>query len=180
MSEAPQKEEPAQAPSAKVEQASDQATLAKRSAADDDVEFISSNPLRKRRLTEQKPAAQMVQGSMPPPPIPRPQTPFTSQVAPVDRHRSLCDMGSAKDPEPGPLFENRGTSLPVLESFVFPQSFPSTATQSSRLSEAISPKQLPHPCPAGSEGTANSNQLPPPPPKVPARRIRLRSTRSHA
>lgn len=162
MSEAPQKEEPAQAPSAKVEHASDQAILAKRSAADDDVEFISSNPLRKRRLTEQKPAAQVAQASMPPPPIPQPQNPFTSQVAPVDRHRSLCDMRSAKGHDSEALLENRGTSLPVLESFVFPQSLPSTATQSSRLSEAISPKQLPHPCPAGSDANANLNQLPPP------------------
>lgn len=175
MSEPPQNEEPVQPPPSCVEQATSQATPAKRPPGDDEIQFISSNPVKKTRLTEQKPA-QMAQGLMPPPPPPPPkqQTPFPSQTTPVDRHRSLCDIGQTKGTAPDTIPENRGASLPVLERFAFPQSFPPLAAQSSRLSEAISPKQLPQHFPAPPEAKTNASQpLPPPPTPAPQHSVTL-------
>jgi hypothetical protein len=157
MSEALHNKEPAQLPHSSVEQTGDQVTPAKRSPADDELQFISSNPIKKRRLTEQNPA-QMASGSMSPPPPPRQQTP--SQTTLGDRPRSLCDIGQTKATIPKPIPEIRGASLPVLEGFAFPQSFPVPTGQSSRLSEAISPKQLPQPFPVRCEAETNENQPP--------------------
>ena len=166
MSEAPNVHSPFQqqedvAPSSNTQQADTSAAVTKR-PAEDEIEFISSNPVKKRKLSgsssgqqttltaPRAPMAQMAQAPMPPPPLPPQQTlipmqegPGASQVAPIDRCRSLCGIAQAKGPTPSPILETRGVSLPVLENFAFPLSFPPILAQRPRLSEAISPKQLP-------------------------------------
>jgi hypothetical protein len=120
-------------------------------------------------MTEQKPN-QMPQGSMPPPPPPTPrehtpimnqQTPTPDQTPTVDRSQSFCGVGQAKGPVADAMLETRGASLPVLDNFAFPTSFPPMPTQPSRLSVAISPKQLPQPLTAAPEPGAITNQPPP-------------------
>jgi hypothetical protein len=170
MSETPKAESPPQpqapAASGNVEAATDQSALVKRPLSDDEIEFISSNPVKKRRMTEQKPN-QMPQGSMPPPPPPIPrehtpvvkqQTPTAEQIPPLNRSQSLCGPGLVKGPVADAMLKTRGTSLPVLDNFAFPTSFPPVPAQSSRLSVAISPKQLPQALTATPEVDDNPSQ----------------------
>ncbi len=184
MSETPQEQSSVQkqdaAPSSDSQQADTSAAVTKRHA-EDEIEFISSNPVKKRKLSGQQttlvaPMAQMVQTAqapMPPPPRPSQQTllpmqqgPGAFQVASVDRSRSLCGIAKAKGPTPSPMLEIRGTSLPVLDSFVFPLSFPPIPSQRPRLSEAISPKQLPQTLPEPLEAGSQTNQARPPCPTL--------------
>ncbi|KAK4125510.1 hypothetical protein N657DRAFT_642238 [Parathielavia appendiculata] len=164
MSNLPKNEEATKLTGA-AEQAIGQAGLIKRPVADDDIQFISSNPVKKRRMTEQKPA-QTTESSMAPPPAPTVKrlTPTTEQIPSVDRSRSLCGIGQAKGPVADAMLETRGTSLPVLENFAFPKSFPPLPNQPSRLSVAISPRQLPQAFTTPSEVDAHANQPAPPAP----------------
>ncbi len=160
------------APPDNAQQADTSAAVTKR-PAEDEIEFISSNPVKKQKLSGQQAivVVPMAQTSMPPPPrpsqqtlIPMQQNPSATQVALVDRSRSLCGIAPAKGPAPTPMLETRGTSLPVLDSFVFPLSFPPIPSQRPRLSEAISPKQLPQTLPKPLDAGSQANQARPPSP----------------
>ncbi|KAK4099377.1 hypothetical protein N658DRAFT_517447 [Parathielavia hyrcaniae] len=146
-------------PSVALEEAAGQAGVIKRPVADDDIQFVSSNPVKKRRMTEQKPA-QTTDNSMAPPPAPTVKhlTPTIEQISPVDRSRSLCGIGQAKGPLADAMLETRGASLPVLENFAFPQVFPGFPNQPSRFSVAVSPRQLPQAFATPSEADADANQ----------------------
>lgn len=189
MSEAPNEHSPVQqqedvAPSSNAQQADTSAAVTKR-PAENEIEFISSNPVKKRKLSGQQTTlmgpmapmapmaqmAQMAQAPMPPPPRPPQQSlilmqkgPGASQFAPIDRRRSLCGIAQAKGTTPSPMLETRGVSLPVLENFAFPLSFPPILAQRPRLSEAISPKQLPQILPEPLEAGSQANQARPPSP----------------
>ncbi|SPQ25143.1 b616ab4d-4f9b-4f8a-85a2-c539de14c3a2 [Thermothielavioides terrestris] len=131
-------------------------TPAKRPAADDEIEFISSNPVKKRRLTEQKPEKPILMA--PPPPTPKPTTPPPVPAAQMaDRCRSACGDGM-KIAGSEALLENRGTSAPALDSFSFPLSFPPASTIPPRHSEPISPRQLPQVLPSSSGGEITRDQ----------------------
>ena len=171
MSDVPEEQEAvhrqADVPSSNTPNTSAQ-TVPEKRPADDEVQFISSNPIKKQRPTGQL-TDHMAQGPMAPPPRPLKQTPFPGEqtavvprAPPVERRRSLC--GVVQGTVPVPTLENRGASLPVLEHFAFPQSFSSLPSQPHRLSEAISPKQLPQAFSAASEAGVNTNQAPPPAP----------------
>ncbi|KAK4151102.1 hypothetical protein C8A00DRAFT_36270 [Chaetomidium leptoderma] len=175
MSEAFKEEEPV--PAQATTPPSDE-TLVKR-PANDEIEFISSNPVKKRRLTEQK-SDSIAPGPMAPPPPPQTsvpkqqQTPPSPRIPPTDRRRSLCGIGHVKVPVPGSTLENRGASLPALEDFLFPQSFPPIPNQPSRLSVAISPKQLPQAFPVPHGTNSNTIQpLPPAPSAAPQNSVSL-------
>ncbi|KAK4238225.1 hypothetical protein C8A03DRAFT_15294 [Achaetomium macrosporum] len=145
---------------------SEQTTPTKRSAADDELQFVSSNPVKKRRLTAQK-RVEMTQ----PPGTPLGSSSNQQNIArlraPVDRCRSLATASQATRPAPGPLLESRGASLPVLENFAFPQPSVPKPTQPSPPSEAISPKQLPQALPS-SLGADTRSQLVTPTPNAPS------------
>lgn len=51
--------------------------------------------------------------------------------------------GLSSHPTAEGAYDNRGASVPALENFAFPKSFPSTHVRPPRVSEAVSPKQLP-------------------------------------
>ncbi|KAH6632719.1 hypothetical protein F5144DRAFT_593420 [Chaetomium tenue] len=164
---------PATSASPSVGQANEQAMLTKRHVVDDEIEFISSNPVKKRRLTEQKhgeapqePMKPPLLNPPPPPPPPpppspalppscppplsqttfvaNPTTPAPTQTLAADRRHSMCDAN-----------QTRGNSLPVFKKFFFPQSPALAQTHPPRRSEAISPKQLPQPYRAPPEADAD-------------------------
>lgn len=158
--------------------------LHKRPAPDDDLEFISSNPVKKRQLTPTQThtgpdSAPPIQHpptpvSAPPlPPLPPHITPATSaarpsalQVSspqpqqeppktgtaaqtpsptrPIDRCRSACGIRPAEIRKSGFVPEVRGGSLPAFDQFAFPRFSSPIRGPPTRLSVAISPKQLPH------------------------------------
>lgn len=162
------KQEPAQhraeLPSSNIRPSCSQTAPEKRSA-DDEVQFISSNPVKKTKLTGQL-TNHTAQGLMAPPPRPlhhepsfEQQTLAASRVPTVERCRSLC--GIVQPMVPAPVLKNRGASLPVLDSFVFPQAFAPLPFEPRRLSEAISPKQLPQNLSTASAATVNTDQTPP-------------------
>ncbi|KAK3900780.1 hypothetical protein C8A05DRAFT_16950 [Staphylotrichum tortipilum] len=163
-----------------------QSPPAKRPASDDDIQFVSSNPVvKKRRLSEQKPALMLASAKdpMPPPPPPPPpaqppspkqHTMFASQPTPAHRFHSLGGGDQAGVPSsgftPAPAVESRGASLPVFRNFEFPSSLPSMPSQRPRASEAISPKHLPQALPPPPEVCASTNHpsqptAPAPPPQ---------------
>lgn len=113
---------------------------AKRPPADDDVQFVSSNPVKKRRGTERKPSQARAEPQSSPP-IAGP-----SQPPQGDWYQSMGGAGSQQE-DPHPTLDNRGVSLPALENFAFPQSLAPAPTRPARLSEAISPKQVPRALP---------------------------------
>ncbi|KAK3293958.1 uncharacterized protein B0H64DRAFT_374806 [Chaetomium fimeti] len=165
----------------------ERAILTKRRVPDvDEIELISSNPVKKRRSTKHNPS-QTAQGPMntpqlpppdrprppacppspahPPPPsqaplITNPATPAPSQTLTADRYRSMCDVNQAQAPRPGSTHETRGNSLLTLEKFAFPPSLAPTQTHPRQPSEAISPKQLPQVYRAPPGAGANTNERP--------------------
>ncbi|KAK3996138.1 hypothetical protein QBC44DRAFT_377770 [Cladorrhinum sp. PSN332] len=110
----------------------------KRPADDDDIEFISSNPIKKIRSTT---------------PDRNPHPEAAHQTA-IDRCQSTGPIGFQSN-IPAP--ENRGASLPVFRNFAFPQYFP-PISQPPRSSVAISPKQM---LPSAPPQTAPSLGQPP-------------------
>lgn len=137
-------------------ESSSQAAPAKRSAADDEIQFISSNPVKKRRQSEQKPTQTMAQPATQPAQNP-PESQDAASAAstmPANRHHSTGNASHSNGPAMGSTLETRGTSLPVLEKFTFPQPLPPVA-RAPRMSEAISPKHLPQALPSPpAEGMA--------------------------
>ncbi|KAL2256838.1 hypothetical protein VTK26DRAFT_1043 [Humicola hyalothermophila] len=144
---------------------------AKRAALDDEIQFVSSNPVKKSRMTEQKPSPVMTE---------RLPIALTTQKAdgvkqaacfphstPMERCRSVGIPHHPSSHAAQPTFENRGCSLPALESYVFPQSLP-PPIRTPRLSEAISPKQLPQTLPQPSEVSMSTQQPLAPAPGLPA------------
>ncbi|KAK3307577.1 uncharacterized protein B0T15DRAFT_183077 [Chaetomium strumarium] len=173
---------------------SEQVTSTKRSAADDELQFISSNPVKKRRPIAQKrlemtqppdtlalPLSNTQQNvtrlrahvdmarpsamSSQTPAIDQQQTTASSQVP--ERCRSLAPASEATRPAPNPPLESRGASLPVLENFAFPQSSAPQPIRPTPSSEAVSPKQLPQ-GPPSSLGADARNQSVAPTPDVPS------------
>ncbi|KAK4163247.1 hypothetical protein QBC43DRAFT_355289 [Cladorrhinum sp. PSN259] len=127
----------------------------KRSANDDEIEFISSHPVKKTR----------------------PNTP-DKQPPPTDiSHQRIIDQCQVMKQETGQVLpgippaapsaatpENRGASFPVFGNFAFPQSFPPKSWQP-RFSVAISPKQVPQ---ILLPSTRSSTSSPAPPQPVPS------------
>lgn len=109
---------------------------------EDDIQFVSSKPVKKLRPSRDSPAAQTRQSSGPANAIP----PFPASSAPVppgDRPAGgNPGMGlGVSGPQPEPGLVNRRASLPSMENYVFPQ--PGMPSRSSRSSPMLSPKQLP-------------------------------------
>ncbi|KAL2158613.1 hypothetical protein VTH06DRAFT_4095 [Thermothelomyces fergusii] len=124
----------------------------KRPVVEDEIEFISCNPVKKRKVAEPT-TVHSTNTSMGPSQLQNIRSADQDikdipQRPPISRCRSLCDTGQAKAPGPEAATESRGTSLPVLEKFAFPQTFPPATGRPPRISDAISPKQLPQPLPA--------------------------------
>ncbi|KAK4246526.1 hypothetical protein C7999DRAFT_15325 [Corynascus novoguineensis] len=158
-----------------TELANDSERPTKRPAIDSDIEIISSNPVKKRRLSEPTTTQGSATSTTPPslpPPLPPPSLPISfppqetlsaehetcasSQTTLADRCRSLCGIGQAEALTSEASMDTRGTSLPALEQFAFSQT-PSLATrQTPRVSDAISPKQIPHAVPPPPPGTGAS------------------------
>ncbi|ROW09418.1 hypothetical protein VMCG_02264 [Cytospora schulzeri] len=110
---------------------------------EDDIQFVSSKPVKKLRTSRESPAAQTQQGSGTAnafPPIP---TSKATIVPPNDRPASSNPgVGfGVSQPQPDPGLINRRASLPSMENYVFPQ--PGMPSRSSRSSPMLSPKQLP-------------------------------------
>ncbi|KAL2136734.1 hypothetical protein VTI74DRAFT_1775 [Chaetomium olivicolor] len=142
-------------------------TALKRSP-DAEIQFISSKPVKKRKLTEQKPGHIHQPAATPPPQAPIKHDILTPpQSSPIDRCRSTSDVGQ-KGYAPGLVLDTRGASVPVFQNFAFPQSFAPVATQPRRDSDAISPKQLPQLLPSPSESDAVADQQPIPVPAPPS------------
>ncbi|AEO60586.1 hypothetical protein MYCTH_97184 [Thermothelomyces thermophilus ATCC 42464] len=152
MSEPSKKPEPVQPQppgSGKVEFTNNLGPPFKRPVVEDEIEFISCSPVKKKRLTEQTTAHNTTTSTAPPQlqdtRSANQETRDFPQIPPAGRCRSLCGIGigQAKAPGPETAMESRGTSLPVLEKFAFPQTFPLATGRPPRLSDAISPKQFP-------------------------------------
>ncbi|KAL2196781.1 hypothetical protein P885DRAFT_36977 [Corynascus similis CBS 632.67] len=161
--------------SSETELANDSERPTKRPAIDSDIEIISSNPVKKRRLSEpmttQGSATSTTTPSLPPPPPPPsiptsfpPQetlsaehgTCASSQTTLADRCRSLCSIGQAEALTSEASMDIRGTSLPALEQFAFSQTPSLVTRQTPRVSDAISPKQIPRAVPSPPPGTGAS------------------------
>ncbi|KAK4189300.1 hypothetical protein QBC35DRAFT_149733 [Podospora australis] len=156
----------------------------KRLADDDDLIIVSSNPVKKRRTSQKHsdpPTAQSQVQRLPvqPHPHPQPQQPQLQQqqqhvpaihrpVAPgvamqrgPQQPTNTARSHSEMPPQPVVMAAgsrdvvNRNVSLPVLDNFSFPQSFP-PGNRPPRYSMAVSPKQIPQAL------------APPPPPPPPA------------
>lgn len=130
------------------EGASDQLVPAKREH-DDEVQFISSQPIKKMRHAghEQGTGAQAAEPSA---------SDHSEGVQPQaevdpsmpDRSVSAMPLGLPSHLSADPLWENRGSSLPAMESF----SFPTAGTPASArpvISAAVSPKQVAQTGPPG-------------------------------
>lgn len=163
MSSAPQEQKPAEpqlAPVTSKLEPDPQLASLKRAIIDDEIEFISSSPVKKQRLSEQKPAPATVQHLLA---VPGQkvdinlQNVATPRPTPPDRCRSMEFSPCPSHHVPEAAVENRGVSLPVLNNFVFPQSFP-PVIQPPRQSEAISPKQLPQAPPSPPELNVSTGQ----------------------
>ncbi|KAI0489912.1 hypothetical protein F4859DRAFT_462877 [Xylaria cf. heliscus] len=122
---------------------------------DDDIQFISEKPVKRRRISEKQPATSMPQKPMIP--LATYTAPATSNIVPIpsitatqipgsdlgdtERRLSTGMVGLPSDIQAMELtYALRGVSMPVLENFVLDQPFrkprPSTSPE-------LSPKQLP-------------------------------------
>ncbi|KAK1762264.1 hypothetical protein QBC33DRAFT_461849 [Phialemonium atrogriseum] len=112
---------------------------------DEDVQFISSNPVKKRRASGQGPEHPInnVQPVQPPCSSVQANVAATCQAPSTDRSISTGMTGLSSYPTAEGAYDNRGASVPALENFAFPKSFPPTYVRPPRVSEAVSPKQLP-------------------------------------
>ncbi|KUI69075.1 hypothetical protein VM1G_04198 [Cytospora mali] len=102
---------------------------------EDDIQFVSSKPVKKARASRESPSSQAQQGS----------GQATNAPLPSDRPtggNTGVGLGLS-EPQPEPNMLSRGTSLPSMENYVFPQPGPAMASRSSRSSPMLSPKQLP-------------------------------------
>lgn len=110
---------------------------------EDDIQFVSSKPVKKARVSRDSPPTHTQQGSGPAntsPPVMAPSAPFPSD-RPATASPGVGFMN--KEPRPDPSMFYRGVSLPSMENYVFPQPGPGTASRTSRSSPMLSPKQLP-------------------------------------
>lgn len=135
---------------------SEQLIPAKREPDDDDIQFVSSHPVKKPRLRGEEAAndgqavqAQTQAEAQAPSPHATGQenTPVTEISAahdtsrPPDRSISAAPLGLASHLSAHAMWENRGTSLPAMENFSFQTAYP-TASARSPASAAVSPKQV--------------------------------------
>lgn len=131
-------------------------TLTKR-PIDEDVQFISSNPVKRRKDS-------------------RHEQPFYNaqpgQIPGCSAHLNAPGVGQATTPTTGREgfpsqltnevdSENRGVPFPTMENFTFPNSFPAPYNRPSRASEAVSPKHLPQAIQPHVLGTTSCCQTPP-------------------
>lgn len=183
-----------------------QGLLLKRPPADDDdVEFVSANPVKKRHVgpqSSQTPATQtpatQQQMSMPPPPLaatykqfvlkpqaqvtplpPPPPLPPQQVTAPplattnpvipqLDRCQSLQPNAPTSDMS----LDGRGFSVPNFENFSFqPPQFSPAMFRPARMSEALSPKQLPQSISPKPPRVATPAPRPPDAPMQPTTRL---------
>ncbi|KAK4202855.1 hypothetical protein QBC40DRAFT_346778 [Triangularia verruculosa] len=136
----------------------------KRPAADDEVEFISSCPVKRPRPNDQKPDPAVSQPQPQDHEIqPRQQPPgnghhasgrpcstsSATTTANVSSSRSESMQVPSQNSTPDLGFEHHGPSLSALDNFAFPQNF-LPLTCPSRMSIAISPKQTPQAMPSAS------------------------------
>lgn len=109
---------------------------------EDDIQFVSSKPVKKLRPSRDSPAAQTQQSSGPAnafPPFPASSAPLPPSDHPAGGNPGVGLGVGGPQPEPGLV--NRRASLPSMENYVFPQ--PGMPSRSSRSSPMLSPKQLP-------------------------------------
>ncbi|KAH6634487.1 hypothetical protein B0J18DRAFT_416387 [Chaetomium sp. MPI-SDFR-AT-0129] len=181
-----------------LEHLGQQAAPQKRPAPDDELEFISSNPVKKRKSTptqtqpgpDSTPLTQHSPTSVsaPPPPLPAHTTLATSPARPptlqvsspqlqqeppntstaaqipsptrlIDRCRSACGIRPAEIRKQVFVPEPRSGSLPTFDQFAFPRFSSPIRGPPTRLSVAISPKQLPYavPTPQAPPDTGQSS-----------------------
>ncbi|KAL7627584.1 hypothetical protein AAE478_001777 [Parahypoxylon ruwenzoriense] len=113
---------------------------------DDDVQFISCKPVKRRKISEQKPSSTLQQHNGPmistaPIHIQPSPTSITTEPRESDRRVSTGMVGLPSDFNPMELTcAFRGVSLPVLEKFVLNQPFRKPRPLSP---PELSPKQLP-------------------------------------
>lgn len=144
--------------SSKAELTNDPRPPFKRPAVEDEIEFISCNPVKKRLAEQTTVHSTTISSEHPQPQDTRSTNQKTKDfphTSPTGRCQSLCGIGQTRAPGPGTTMESRGTSLPVLEKFTFPQTFPPMTGRSPRGSDAISPKQLPQSVPEPLKPGAN-------------------------
>ncbi|KAK0665107.1 hypothetical protein QBC41DRAFT_16546 [Cercophora samala] len=134
---------------------SSQAIPTKRMTDDDEVEFISSSPVKRPRLNDQKPdpaVSQLQSHNSRTQPLKSPASqhhasgpslPPNSTTSVANGRSDQLKSIEAPSQNPGHVvnLEHRGTLLPVLERFAFPMDS-SPITCPLRMSVAISPKQL--------------------------------------
>ncbi|CAP67373.1 uncharacterized protein PODANS_1_23748 [Podospora anserina S mat+] len=145
-----------------------QAIPAKRTADDDEVEFISCCPVKKPRLNDQPAQNPHLNDQKPDPAVSR-ITKNSSQLHQASAsHRHASDQpappssvtrttdtgpGPSQDPSPRMSPEQPSALIPVLESFAFPTDFP-PISRVPRMSVAVSPKQMSQPMPSTSHPTS--------------------------
>ena len=111
----------------------------------EDIQFVSSNPVKKRKSSGQGKSAEEAQPDQVPT-LPAstshgatcPEPPLLERS-----HNSTGGVGLVSQPASSEACERGGGHLSAMENFVFPQRGPSADTSQTRASEAISPKQLP-------------------------------------
>lgn len=133
--------------------ASDQVVPAKREHSED-VQFISSQPIKKMRLAggEHGNEGQTVESQAPG----RRGEGFAQDAANIsmpDRSSSAMPLGLPSHLSVDPAWETRGTSLPAMDNFSFLQT---TASSQPAISAAISPKQIPKMAPPSVTGNMQS------------------------
>jgi len=133
-------------------------------ALDDDVEFVSSKPVKKRRPTyhaaenqnqnlnqnlnqNQNSGQQQPQVMPPPPPVPiiyQKAIPNQATGLQVDRSRSMVvGVANTTTPVPDMSLDDRGASLPLFENFKFPPPHSPSGPSRLHLPEQVSPKSMP-------------------------------------
>lgn len=138
--------------------ASDQLLPAKREH-DDEVQFISSQPIKKMRLVGdgQRNEAPATEASAP---GSSREGRVQAGVEPSMSNRcvSAMPLGLPSHLSADPLLENRGSSLPTMENFSFPTSRTPTSARPVE-SAAVSPKQIAQTVPPGGGGTDTTRLL---------------------
>ncbi|KAK4142373.1 uncharacterized protein C8A04DRAFT_13295 [Dichotomopilus funicola] len=132
-----------------------QAAPQKRPAPDDELEFISSNPVKKRKSTP----TQTQPGPDSTPLTQHSPTSIPSPTRLIDRCRSAYGIRPAEIRKQVFVPEPRGGSLPTFDQFAFPRFSSPIRGPPTRLSVAISPKQLPYavPTPQAPPDTGQSS-----------------------
>lgn len=141
-----------------------QSAIPSKRGPEDDVQFVSVQPVKKARGGRESPAAQIRQT-----PDQTNAPPLQAQIQGAKAHGAhLSGPDTASGPQPEASTSNRGVSFPGLENYVFPPPSNLKTSRTSHSSPVLSPRQVPQPLlPSQSQNTMHAPQgfrsLVPPP-----------------